>query len=215
MKRVIAEKPSFLEFISELRLLLAKEIDVRWTPDKVKSSRYGRPLFLHFDEVGGLDHPALMKHLDCAEPRDVFYLFWATLDSIVKQPGCFVYVSGKDSSMDLVAHPGASRGKSSGYVERILLEPLSANHVIQMLSLPQPDDNNGLILCRAVFGIDESSLLTAESIEGRLLTELADLLVDITGGLPRALLYSFMWLKEHVGSSSLLKDFLGDRVKVR
>lgn len=71
-----------------------------------------------------------MEHLKYKEPRDVFYKFWATLDGILKQPSCFVYVSGKDNSMDLVAHPGASRGKSSGYVERFLLEPLNSTHVL-------------------------------------------------------------------------------------
>ena len=214
LKLLISPKTSLVEFVSQFRLLLAKQIDDRWTIDKAKSSPYGRPVILHFDEVGGLDDPELMAHMKCKEPRDVFYKFWATLDDVLKQTNCFVYVSGKDSSMDLVGHPGASRGKSSGYVERLLLEPLSVKHVMQMMSLPQPDGAlKREALCRSVFGIDATAL-REDSLEYKLMTNLAELLVHITGGLPRALLYAFMWLKEHVGSAVLLAAFLTDHVKV-
>jgi len=211
VKELISRKPSFGKFISELRLLLAKQLDEHWTKEKANRSLEGRPLFLHFDEAGGLDQAGLMENLKCEEPRDVFYAFWTVLDNVLKKSGCFVYVSGKDTSMD----PGASCLKFSGFVERILLEPLLATHVMQMLSRPQSPDTNGLTLCRAVFRIHESTLLVPESTEVKLLEKLANLLVEITGGLPRALKYSFMWLKENAGSLTLLKDFLADRGKVR
>jgi len=90
LKLLISTKTSLIDFVSQFRRILSKEVDERWTTEKAKTSPFGRPLFLHFDEVGGLDHPALMRHLECKEPRDVFYLFWATLDDIMKQPRTFI-----------------------------------------------------------------------------------------------------------------------------
>jgi len=216
LSRLIDAKPSFPNFIAQLQMVLAKHTDERWSVAKAKSSFSGRPLFLHFDEVGSLDDPELVAHLKCVEPRDVFYKFWSIVDGILRQPGCFVYVSGKDSSMDLVAHPGASRGKSSGHVERLLLEPLKATHVVQMLSLPLPSGpHRGRALCEVVFGVDVHLLSGPDTSESKLLSELADLLVELTGGLPRALLYSFMWLRRNVGSMNRLQQFLSEPSKVR
>jgi len=173
------------------------------------------PLFLHFDEIGTLDRPSIVaKHVPAGvSPRVLFYSFWDCINSIIKIPNCFVYLSGKNSQLEVVGHHNG--GLSVGYVERLFLEPLTSQHIMQMLAKPLPRADFGKqAMSQVVFGVDPQKLTNTKLHEYKLLQNLAELVIRVTGGLPRAIGYSFGWFQTSMNNIAQVREFLDDTVKV-
>jgi len=171
------------------------------------------PLFLHFDEIGELDKSDVVaKHMPTGNATDLFYKFWSVLNDTIRLPNCFVYLSGKNSQLEVICH---HHGNSIGLVERLCLEPLSVDHLMEMLGKPLPlSSPDGICMSQAVFGIDSRFLEDVESPEYLTLFELVTLVIHVTGGLPRAIDYSFGWFRDTLNSLDKVSKFLADTVMV-
>jgi len=171
-----------------------------------------RPIFLHFDEIGELDRPRVVaKHELNKSAREMFYSFWFHLDRTIKLANCFVYLSGKNSQIEVIGHQQSDR--SVGLVERLYLEPLTSDHIMRVLAKPLPvGDLRGIPMCKAVFAVDPGNLHDHRSKE--LFSRLADLVIRVTSGLPRAIDYAFGWFRNSLNSLDQLGAFLEDGVQV-
>jgi len=171
------------------------------------------PLLLHLDEIGELNFPKVVaKHMPTGNATDLFDEFRSVLDHTIRLPNCFVYLSGKNSQLEVGGH---HHGDSVGLVERLCLEPLSFSHLMEMLAKPLPDTSpDGLCMSQAVFGIDARFLEDVESAEYQTLLELVMLVIHVTGGLPRAIAYSFGWFRDTLNSLDKVSKFVADTVTV-
>jgi len=145
------EKVFIDEFVVEIQRLLALQSGIPGLDH--------RPVLLHIDEIGHLDDKQIIDKFVGAggTARQLFYEFWELLDSTIKLPNCFVYLSGKNSQLEVVGHKPSEL--PVGLVERLFLEPLTTRHVMEMLVKPLPSSEfGGKAMCHVVFSVDVQKL---------------------------------------------------------
>ena len=200
---LVAQSLTMDQFVEELKKLVASV----WNPsDPSIKTRYplGRPLLLHFDELGNLgdsnvlvkfvDLPRDLRVIDDSTPlptmmlrlqyeADLFGDFWKTLNPAIGTKHCFVYLSGKGSAMTFRGH---GLRQCPGLMTHLLLELLTVEDVKKMLLLPA---SSGGPLLWSTLVTDGPQLLleAATSTSCELIDGLANYLHKLTDGVPRLL----------------------------
>lgn len=152
-----------------------------------------KPMLLVFDDITALQQPGYEGYAGKAqEGVAVFHSLMKELNAILQRlhgvRGCFVYCTGRSLVLSALAQAGAP---SPLLVEPVVLRPLSANDIMQLLELPS--------------GASHAPLLSDMRVQPEYAQYFADRVHELTGGVARLVQYALR-LRQHraAGSSALL-----------
>lgn len=205
---------SNVQFVRRIQKVCCNLHSNFWDGSKKEQYSSLRPLILHFDEVGSLSNPKLVKLFGDPSASDdieaiisVYYAFWSCIEPLVRMRNCFVYVSGRGSEL---AGMGRGQRNSPGVMRHLVLEPLQVEHIMEIFAHPilLPLAAAAVPTCTALFRIQHNWSDSERSI----LTQVAQLVAKLSGGVPRLISYALSFLQLRYGSVEHVQEFLKDPV---